>query len=405
MDKHKTTFAGLELSTPFIVGSGPINTSIGEIKNYASRMAENDWSCLVTKTIVQHYGTQLRPHLWSTSQYRFLGMQNSGPALNQASSELFKKLAEDVQEAHRCGLRVIASLMGSSFPDWQQLAQQAADTGADALELNLSCPSPREGVVTSLGGLRVGQNPELSAEIVEKVAAATRIPVIVKLPPIIYDAGTTAQLCRKAGAAGVALINTLPGIIGVDIETLNPYASDMLGTGFSTGLSGPLVKPLALRLVHEVARSSEIEICGIGGIVRWQDPIEYFLLGASAVQVVTGVMWYGLQLGKELQKGLSQYMRRKGYNNLAEFRGATVPRVTNTIPESYPPLEALVDREKCNTCGLCLTACWDNSYGAIHESNGAVEIDREKCIFCGLCAVVCRRGAITFSQNINERGR
>jgi dihydropyrimidine dehydrogenase (NAD+) subunit PreA len=291
---------------------------------------------------------------------------------------------------------LIASIMGDTErASWASLAEALAAAGADALELNFSCPHgmPEMGV-----GAAIGQSAEISARITGWVREATTIPVIVKLTPNVTDVRPIARAVAEAGADMLAAINTVESLTGVDLDSLEPQPS--VG-GFSTygGYSGRAVKPIGLRVVSQVAKAVDLPILGMGGVSRWEDAAEYISLGASVVQVCTEVMLKGFGIIDGLKSGLAEYLDRKGFASPAELRGAALARLRTHEglergERRYPRLE---DTESCVRCGRCVVACADGGYGAIELSGGAIRFDYAKCDGCSLCSHVCPAGAIAMS--------
>lgn len=392
-------FAGIPLSTPFLVASGPRTTSIGEIYKHADKIAKNGWAGVVTKTIIGNYGIQLKPHLWSSPDFRLVGMQNAGPALSVYSKSLMEDLKRDAEAACSVGVKLIVSLIGSTYGEWGEMAHQCEKAGVDGIELNLSCPSSNVALTNSMGGIRVGQDPELSARVVEATISGTHLPVIAKMTPHASDVVAVAKACVEAGSSAISGINTVRGLIGIDLEAERPLSSDVEDRCYYAGLSGPLIKPVSLGICANLALGVSVPISAIGGIVKWQDAIEYILVGSTTVQVCTGVMWYGFDLGSKLRRGLERYMTAKGYNSIQDFRGHALRHITCERPEKYPSdwyMELSPDR--CNMCRMCLISCRDASSDAIQELDGILRIDQSKCSLCGLCLTVCKPQAITLRK-------
>jgi len=390
---------GIHLSTPFLIASGPRATSIGEIYKHAEQIAQNAWAGVVTKTIISKYGTELKPHLWSSPDFRLMGMQNAGPALTIYNKLLVTNLKRDAEAAHAAGIKLIVSLMGSTYDEWGEMAHECEQAGADGVELNLSCPSPRAAIRSSMGGYQVGQDPELSARVVEATVSSTRLPVIAKMTAHANDVTIVAKACEEAGSSAISGINTVRGLIGIDIQTEVPMSSDVEGRCYCSGLSGPLIKPIALGVCANLALTVGIPVSAIGGIVNWKDAVEFMLVGASAVQLCTGVMWYGFALGRRLRRGLKSYMAEKGYSSIDNFKGHALRHITSEMPEEYPPGWYMeLSPDKCNMCRMCVIACRDGSCGAIEEADEILRIDRSKCNLCGLCSTVCKPQAITLQK-------
>jgi len=171
---------------------------------------------------------------------------------------------------------VIANIYGESYLEYQKVARKLSSVkGVHALEVNVSCPNVKKG------GLSFGADPKAVAEVTRRVKGETNLPVIVKLTPNVTDIAAIAQAVEKAGADAVSLINTLAGM-SVDLKTRMSHLKNITG-----GLSGPAIKPVALRMVWQVVQRVSIPVIGIGGIMNAEDALEFLILGAKAVQIGT----------------------------------------------------------------------------------------------------------------------
>ena len=222
------------------------------------------------------------------------------------------------------------------------------------------------------------------------------MPVIVKLTPNISDIRKPARAAKKGGADAVSLINTINSICAVDLDNFAPTPT-VDGKGTHGGYCGPAVKPIALNMVAEIARDPEtagFPISAIGGIAKWRDGAEFISLSAGTVQVCTAAMHYGFRIVDDMVTGLGNWMDEKGYARIDDFRGRTVPNVTDWqfLNMNYKSI-ARIDQEKCIRCGLCHIACEDTSHQSIaaKRTNGArrYEVIEEECVGCNLCAHVC----------------
>ncbi len=209
----------------------------------------------------------------------------------------------------KCETPVIVSISGNYVEDYPKLAALLdREEGISAIELNISCPN------LEMGGCSLGSDPEVAGRIVRLVKASTQLPVIAKLTPNVNDITLIARSVEKNGADALTLINTLTGM-AIDIQTQRPKLGNVIG-----GLSGPAIKPVAIRMVWDVYKSVRIPIIGMGGVMTWEDAIEFILAGATAVGVGTALFrnpWVVF----EIIGGIEKYMEAKGITRLDEIRG------------------------------------------------------------------------------------
>ncbi|MDR2353150.1 MAG: dihydroorotate dehydrogenase [Deltaproteobacteria bacterium] len=232
-----------------------------------------------------------------------IGLENMGiiAFLNQALPELKKT-----------GAIVGANILGRSPEDYALLAERLANSPIDFIEINVSCPNLKDN-----GGLSFGTNPELAAKITQKVTQkAPHLPVVVKLPPLVSDIRELAKKVEESGAAAISLINTLPGLT-VDLERKKPRLKNVVG-----GLSGPPIKPLALRQVYFTSQVIKIPVLGLGGILNATDALEFILAGASAIQLGTAIL-QDPQSPLKILEGITDHLTRLK-ENLNTFRGSLV---------------------------------------------------------------------------------
>lgn len=204
---------------------------------------------------------------------------------------------------------LIVSVYGYTADEYALVAQKAADAGSDAIELNVSCPHVQHT------GSEIGANPKILAEVVCKVKAATKKPIIVKISPNVTDIVEVAKAAVKAGADALTIINTVRAL-AIDIDTQRPILANKRG-----GLSGPAIKPIALRCVYDVFEVlPKTPIFGCGGVSNWRDAIEFFLAGASAVQIGTAVATENA-IFKNINRGVVNYLKKKEYGSVKEIVG------------------------------------------------------------------------------------
>ncbi len=208
------------------------------------------------------------------------------------------------------GVVVIASAFGTEPSVYAELAARVSEHPRIAgIEINASCPHVKAG------GIEFGQDPKLLAELVRTVRAVTTRPLLVKLSPNVTHIAEMARVCEGEGADGVTLINAVQGM-EVDVETRRPVLSNILG-----GLSGPAIRPIALRMVWQVAQAVEIPVCGVGGIVDADDAVKFMLCGATAVQVGTA-NYLNPSAAQAIAVGIADYARRHGFERVTDLTGA-----------------------------------------------------------------------------------
>ena len=209
-----------------------------------------------------------------------------------------------------CGCRVFVNILGDSIEEYAELASALSDVpGIDGLEINISCPNVKKG------GVAFGTVPEMAAAVTEAVRRSTRLPVMVKLSPNVTDIVAMARSVEAAGADAISLINTLIGM-AIDARTRKPKLANIIG-----GLSGPAIKPVALRMVWQVASAVKIPVVGIGGIGTAEDAIEFLLAGATAVQVGTA-NFYNPAAAAQIIAGIEEYLHQQGESSVRSIIGS-----------------------------------------------------------------------------------
>lgn len=381
----KVNIGKLTSLNPFWLASGPpTNTGLQIMRAF-----ECGWAGAVWKTI----GTPIvnvSSRLGQNKIDNFLLGINNIELISDRSNEINFKEMSEVKKKFSNHL-IISSLMGSTKDEWKKLVNYSIDSGADAIEMNLSCP---HGMSERGMGASVGQSPNIIKDLVSYVVNISSIPVFAKLTPNITNILDPYFAAYNSGAYGVSLINTVNSIIGVNLETMIPYPN--VGK-YSThgGYCGSAVKPIALYMLAQISKYGKgIPILGIGGISNWSDSVEFLLLGASVVQICTAVMKKGYRIIDELISGLSNYLIK---NNLF-----SVNLLKNKSIEKYKKWEELdknfkvvakIDSSKCIKCNLCYSACYDGAHQCInyYEENNIKKlvVESNHCIGCNLCKIVC----------------
>lgn len=229
-----------------------------------------------------------------------IGLPNSG----------IDEFANEISRARTVmAVPLIVSVYGFSAEEYAVVARKASAAGADAVELNVSCPHVKET------GSEIGQNPEILGQVVKKVKATVNKPVFVKLSPNVTTIADIAETAAKAGADALTAINTVKAM-AIDAETAMPILGNKIG-----GLSGPAIKPIALRCVYDVYEQVKVPIIGCGGIANWNDAVEFLLAGACAVQIGTAIATKGPNVFRIISRGIDAYVKRKGFGSVKEIVG------------------------------------------------------------------------------------
>jgi dihydroorotate dehydrogenase (NAD+) catalytic subunit len=216
---------------------------------------------------------------------------------------------EELEELRNAGIPTIVSIYGFSSEEFAKVAETAVKLGADALELNVSCPHVEKA------GAEIGCDVLLLAEVVEEVKKRVNQPVFVKLTPNVADIGKMAEAAVEAGADAITAINTVKAM-AIEVETARPLLANKFG-----GLSGPAIKPIAVKGVYDIYRILDVPVIGCGGITSWQDAVEFMLAGASAIQIGTAIAYKGLGTFSSVVRGINKYLKKKGYQNVKELVG------------------------------------------------------------------------------------
>ncbi|MGB9586991.1 MAG: dihydroorotate dehydrogenase [Armatimonadota bacterium] len=292
--------AGIQMKNPVMVASGTFGFGI----EYSDFVDLNELGAIVTK------GTSLDP--WSgnppdriaetpAGMLNAIGLQNDG---------VDSLINDKLPWLRHFSVPVIVNIVGRTVGEYAEVARRLDGiTGVSGLEINVSCPNVKEG------GISFGTDCSMIAEVIEAVRKATQLPIIPKLSPNVTDIVSMARACVSAGADAVSLINTLLGT-AIDAETRTFRLGNVTG-----GLSGPAIKPVALRMVWEVAKAVNVPVIGIGGIMTAEDAVEFLLAGATAVQVGTA-NFVNPRASIEIVQGIDSYLTRHGFESVREIIGA-----------------------------------------------------------------------------------
>lgn len=323
------TVDGLKLPNPFVIASGPPGTNM----NVINKAFKEGWGAVIAKTVSLDAGkvinvTPRYAKLYAGDGKEVIGWENIELISDRKFSiwiEEFKK----IKDAHPEGV-LIASIMEEFNKDaWAEIVERCQDAGVDAFECNFSCP---HGLPERKMGAAMGQVPEILAEVCGWVMSAATKPVWAKMTPNVTRITDPSRASLRAGCQGLAAINTIRSVMGVNLETLRPEPTV---EGYTTpgGYSCRAVKPIALRMVMEIATMIRAEfpgrsLSGIGGVETGRDAAEFILLGADTVQVCTGVMKFGYAHVKQMCDELLEFMEKHKFETVADFKGKSLDYFT-----------------------------------------------------------------------------
>ncbi len=290
---------GLQLANPTVLASGILGYSTETLE----RLVKGGAGAVVTKSIgLKPRKGYANPTVVQASCGLINAMGLPNPGIDEYVEEF--RQAKDI-----LNVPLIMSVYGYSAEEYATIAKKAAAAGADAVELNVSCPHVKDT------GSEIGQCPEVLAEVVRKVRASVSKPVFVKLSPNITSMADVAEVAVEAGADGLTIMNTVKAM-AIDVETAMPILGNRVG-----GLSGPAIKPIALRCVYDVFERVKVPIMGCGGIVDWRDAVEFLLAGASAVQIGTAISFKGANVFRGVALGIERYLKSKHFKKVEEIVG------------------------------------------------------------------------------------
>ncbi|MEM2104270.1 MAG: dihydroorotate dehydrogenase [Candidatus Bathyarchaeia archaeon] len=299
MESLKVNLAGLSLDNPTMLASGILGYSAESLKG----IVEGGAGAVVTKSV----GLKPRKGYANPTIVQVkCGLINAIGLPNPGIDEFVKEIA-DAKAVLKVPL--IVSVYGFSAEEYVIVAEKAVKAGADAVELNVSCPHVRET------GVEIGQKTEILTEVVRKVKSVVGKPVLVKVSPHVTDVAEIAEAAVKAGVDAVTATNTVKAM-AIDVETAKPILSNRKG-----GMSGPALKPVAVRCVYEIYEKVKTPIVGCGGITSWRDAVEFMLAGATAVQIGTAIALKGPSVFRSIAKGISAYLKNKGFRSVNEIVG------------------------------------------------------------------------------------
>jgi len=296
------TAAGIDFQNPVLLAAG--TAAYG--RELSSVIRLDALGGLITKAVSlerRHGARSPRVAEFEGGMINAVGLAN--PGVDEVRAEHLPWLAQNIRTA-----RVLVNVVGNRTEEFATVVSMLDDSPAvSGYELNVSCPNVRAG------GMEFGADNASLTDVVTRVRAATKKPIFVKLSPTLQDIGKSAQTAADAGADGISVVNTLPGLV-IDVETRKPALG--FGTG---GVSGPGLLPVGVLATHKVSKAVRVPVIGVGGISRATDVVQYVIAGASLVAVGTAAMQQP-RMAEKLVDDLEKWCRRHGVSSLNELRGS-----------------------------------------------------------------------------------
>lgn len=300
MDRLKTDFAGIKMPTPVMGASGTFGFGV----EYDDFIDLKQVGAIISKGITplpRAGNPGVRIAETPAGMLNCIGLEN--PGIEKFLSDVLPKVKEKAPDT-----TFIVNFSAGSVEEFGMMAKKLDVDGVDAIEVNISCPNVKAE------GLVFGTDPEVAAEVTREVKASTSKPVIVKLSPNVTDIVKIAKAVEEAGADALALINTLTGMV-IDTRTWKPLLGNITG-----GMSGPALKPIAVRMVWQVAKAVKIPILGLGGISTAEDAVEFLLAGATAV-AIGAENFVHPDAVVQVAAGIDKYLESRGLNHVSELIG------------------------------------------------------------------------------------
>ena len=300
MDRLKSDFAGIKMPTPLMGASGTFGFGV----EYDDFIDLKQVGAIISKGITplpRAGNPGVRIAETPAGMLNCIGLEN--PGIEKFLSDVLPKVKEKAPDT-----TFIVNFSAGSVEEFGMMAKKLDVDGVDAIEVNISCPNVKAE------GLAFGTDPEVAAEVTREVKASTSKPVIVKLSPNVTDIVKIAKAVEEAGADALALINTLTGMV-IDTRTWKPLLGNITG-----GMSGPALKPIAVRMVWQVAKAVKIPILGLGGISTAEDAVEFLLAGATAV-AIGAENFVHPDAVVQVAAGIDKYLESRGLNHVSELIG------------------------------------------------------------------------------------
>ena len=383
----ESDICGIKIENPFLLSS----SVVGSTYEMCARAFDEGWAGVAFKTLSLMDIHEASPRFSAIkgdtgSIIGFKNIEQLSDHTLEENLDIFRRLKENYPNKF-----LLASIMGRDEKEWEYLSRKVTEAGADAIELNFSCPN----MVEDGTGSDVGQSPRVVELFTKAARKGTNLPILSKLTPNVGIMSPAAEASIRGGANGIAAINTIKSLIEIE------PGSGKVAVG---GFSGNSVRPIAMRFISELSQNKALEgkhISAMGGIETWKDALAFILLGAKSIQITTAVMQYGYRIIDDLKKGLLIFMKERGVT-MNDIVGGMVKKVVDVEEVErdiivYPKFL----REKCIGCGRCVISCMDGGHQAISFAPDRKPLmDPKKCVGCHLCILVCPEEAIVSSGKV-----
>lgn len=395
---------GVTLRNPFVVGSGPTVKNVEQLE----LIEKCGWGAASTKQTFNP-----RPYINFDPRYRWLKKEKLHifTAEHRLDMESGLRLIEAARKKCR-ELVIIANFSDNSvnIEGWEEGARRFEAAGAQILELNFCCPNMSFSVDVSdkrttaprpSSGASMGQDENAVADVVRSLRKAIRIPIIAKLTP---EGGRIAEVSRAAFDAGVDAVSSVANRLGippVDIRNYGKSIYNLQGENTMGCMSGPWIKPLSMRDVFEIRKlvGPGPHINGTGGIASMEDAVQMMMCGADTIGVCTETMLRGFGFLEKWMKSLKAYMKEMGFSTAREIRDLMISEIKSAADLNLWAGYAVVDKEKCSGCGLCVEVGHCN---AIVMDDAVASIDPKLCKGCSTCIDICPKQAIRMVEEDAE---
>lgn len=362
MVEISVSLCGVRLKNPFVLAAGPYGRDSGTL----ARAVKAGFGAVTTKTISRLAAKNSFPNIAMIGKETLINSEKWSDLPPRAWVE------QEIGKVKRLGVPVIASV-GLTAGDVKKIAPLVENSGATMVEI-------------------VSYNSSELLPMLRAAKSVVGIPVIAKMSANWGDLLRIAVKVEKCGSDAVSAIDSIGPVQSIDVETGRPRLSSVWGEGW---LSGAAIHPLAVRSVARIANSVKIPVIGIGGVFTGKDAAEMIMAGACCVGLCTAPLVYGLQVVERIERQLVEFIDRKGYKSLKDFRAKTLKQIRDG-KELKQNVHPQIDVERCTLCRLCVNLC---PYQALGLSGKKLVSDRNRCLSCGLCCSICPSHAITLSRD------